>query len=64
MGETLVVLSETGHLIAGVPSKTGFRELGRRKILSKTCWAPLAVAGGKVYARTNKGEAVCVEIGS
>ncbi|NNC89288.1 MAG: PQQ-like beta-propeller repeat protein [Akkermansiaceae bacterium] len=63
IGKTLVVLSETGDLVVGTPSKSGFKELGRRKILPKTCWAPVAVAGGKVYARTNKGEAVCVDIG-
>ena len=26
-------------------------------------WAPPALAGGKLYCRSNKGEVVCVEVG-
>lgn len=63
VGDTLVVLAETGDLVVGTPSKSGFKELGRYNILPKLCWAPLAIADGKVYARTNKGNAICVDLG-
>lgn len=62
IGETTVVLTETGHLVFGQATEEGFTETGRHEVLSKLCWAPLAIAEGKFFARTNKGQAVCLDI--
>ena len=62
VGDTLVSLTETGTLLCGLPGKDKFTELGRTQILGKLCWAPLAYANGKLYARTNKGSAVCLDV--
>jgi len=62
IGETTVVLSETGHLIFGKASEQSFTETGRHKIIEKRCWAPLAISENKLFARTNDGKAVCVDL--
>lgn len=62
VGDTMIVLSEKGDLIAGNPSKTGWKEYGRIKPLSGVCWAPVAYADGMIFARNNKGQAVCLSV--
>ena len=62
VGETTIVLTETGHLIFGKATEKEFVEIGRHEILSRLCWAPLAIGEGKLFARTNKGEAVCLSL--
>ena len=62
IGETTVVLTETGHLVFGKATEKGFTETGRHEVLTKLCWAPLAIGEGKLLARTNKGQAVCLEL--
>jgi hypothetical protein len=32
------------------------------KALSSVSWAPVAFANGKIFARSNKGEAVCLDV--
>lgn len=62
IGDALVLLSETGELIAGEISDSGFEETGRLKILSGKCWSPFAVSNGRLIARNNNGEAVCLDV--
>ncbi|MGE9269263.1 MAG: PQQ-binding-like beta-propeller repeat protein [Verrucomicrobiales bacterium] len=64
VGETMVILAETGDLIVGVPSPEGWKERGRATVLQSEgkCWAPLAYADGRVYIRANTGEAACLEL--
>ncbi len=62
IGDTIVVLTETGHLIFGNPTEESFTETGRHQVLEKLCWAPLAIADGKLFARTNKGKAICLDL--
>ena len=62
VGDTMVILSEKGDVIAGEPTKAGWKEFGRVKPLSGLCWAPIAYADGMIFARSNKGEAVCLKV--
>lgn len=62
IGETTVVLTETGHLVFGQATEKGFTETGRHEVLTKLCWAPLAIGEGKLLARTNKGKAICLDL--
>lgn len=62
IGELMVILSETGEIICGEPARSGWIEHGRIKTLSSTSWAPVAFAHGRIFARSNKGEAVCLEV--
>lgn len=62
VGDQMVILSETGDIICGEPAKSGWTEHGRVKALSSVSWAPVAFAHGRIFARSNKGEAVCLEV--
>jgi outer membrane protein assembly factor BamB len=62
VGDTFVLLSETGELVAGKATDKGFAETGRKSILKRRCWSPFAVAGGKLFARNNNGDAICLDV--
>ncbi|BCX47217.1 hypothetical protein HAHE_11250 [Haloferula helveola] len=62
VGDSIVVLAETGDLVVGKPAREGWKESGRAKVLSGKCWAPVAYANGRVFAKTNEGQAVCVSV--
>jgi outer membrane protein assembly factor BamB len=66
IGETTVVLTETGLVVFGKAGEKGFTETGRhqffKEISKKLCWAPLAIGEGKFFARTNQGEAICLDL--
>ena len=62
VGDQMVILSETGEIICGEPAKSGWKEHGRVKALSSVSWGNVAFAHGRIFARSNKGEAVCLEV--
>lgn len=62
VGGQMVILAETGDIICGTPGKDRWAEHGRIKALSGTCWGPVAFGNGKVFARSNKGQAVCYDV--
>lgn len=62
VGDTFLILSETGELIAGKVSDRGFKETGRMTVLKRRCWSPFAVADGKLFARNNDGSAICLDL--
>lgn len=62
IGDTTVALSETGMLIFGKAGKEEFTETGRHQVLKKLCWAPLAIGEGRLFARTNQGDMVCLDL--
>lgn len=62
VGDQMVILAETGDLVCGTPGKDGWKEHGRIKALPGVCWAPVAFGDGKIFARNNKGEAVCFDV--
>ncbi len=66
IGETTVVLTETGMVVFGTAGEKSFTESGRHQFLKeipkKLFWAPLAIGDGKLFARTNQGEAICLDL--
>lgn len=62
IGDTTVVLTETGLVVFGKAGEKEFTESGRHQVLQKLCWAPLAIGEGKLFARTNQGEAICLDL--
>ncbi|MEI7927194.1 MAG: PQQ-binding-like beta-propeller repeat protein [Verrucomicrobiales bacterium] len=62
VGKQMVILAETGDIICGEPGKSGWTEHGRVKGLSSVSWAPVAFAHGRIFARSNKGDAVCFDV--
>jgi len=59
---TLIVLSEKGELLTAPASPKGFTPISRGQILSGKCWTVPTLAGGLLYARTWKGDVVCVDL--
>lgn len=62
IGDTLVILSENGLIVFGKADEKGFTESSRHQVLTKLCWAPIAIGDGKAFIRTNRGSAVCLDL--
>ncbi len=61
-GSRVLLFNDRGELMLGDLEPTGFKQRGTATILPDTRpWAHHAVAGGRVYARTNE-EIVCVQL--
>jgi outer membrane protein assembly factor BamB len=58
----LVVLRETGELLVGPASPTGFTPSGRAQVLQGKCWTVPVLANGRIYCRDATGELVCVDV--
>lgn len=61
-GGKLVILDEKGELVIADAAPGGYHELARAKVLDGRCWAMPVLANGRIYARTNKGQMVCVDV--
>lgn len=61
-GEKLVVLDEKGELVIADATPDGYRELARAKVLRSRSWVMPVLANGRIYARSNKGELVCLDV--
>ncbi|MDG2256372.1 MAG: PQQ-binding-like beta-propeller repeat protein [Opitutaceae bacterium] len=62
IGDNLINLADSGHIILGKDTGNQFQEISRHKILSGTSWAPPAYANGRLYIRNNQGEAICLNV--
>jgi len=58
----LIILSEDGQLVLAEASAAGFKEIARARVLSKKCWPPPALSGGRLYCRNDQGDLVCLDL--
>lgn len=58
----LVILDEKGDLVIATASPDGYQEIARTKILSNRSWVMPVLANGRIYAKTNKGQMVCLDV--
>lgn len=58
----LVALSEGGELVVAPASPDGFKPLARAKVLDGRCWVVPVLSGGRIYAKNNNGDLVCVDV--
>lgn len=58
VGDDILALTEAGELVTFKAARDGYKELGRRQVLSKTCWTTPVVAAGRIYARNDRGDLV------
>jgi hypothetical protein len=58
----LLILRECGELVLMEVSPSGYREVGRAQVIEGPCWTVPALAGGRVYCRSNRGEVVCLDV--
>lgn len=60
-GGNLVTLAENGDLVVVEASPKAYNETARFKVVTGKCWNNVALANGRVYARSTK-EGVCVDV--
>ncbi len=60
-GSTLVALAENGELVAVEASPKSYNESARAKVVNGKCWNNVAIANGRIYARSTK-EGVCLDV--
>jgi outer membrane protein assembly factor BamB len=58
---SLVTLAENGELVVVEASPRTYNETARARVVSGKCWNNVAVANGRVYARSTK-EGVCLDV--
>jgi len=58
----LVVLDETGTLVIADATSEGYHELARAKVLDSRSWVMPVLASGRIYAKSNLGELVCLDV--
>jgi outer membrane protein assembly factor BamB len=59
----LIVLTEKGTLLIGDASAERFRPVLEDKIIGRKVYAGPVFCGGKIYARNDRGDFVCVGVG-
>ncbi|NND98274.1 MAG: PQQ-binding-like beta-propeller repeat protein [Pirellulaceae bacterium] len=61
VGETLVVLSDSGEVVLADAKPDSYNETGRKKVLSGKCWSTPAYSDGRIYVRSTE-EAACLVV--
>jgi outer membrane protein assembly factor BamB len=59
--DLLIVMTETGEVVLLEPAPQNHRELGRFQAFKGKTWNPPALAGNRLYARTDR-EAACYQL--
>jgi outer membrane protein assembly factor BamB len=60
--DKLLILSEKGELLLGVPTPKQFKLLARAQVLGGLCWTPPALANGLLYLRNARGDLICLDL--
>lgn len=58
----LLMITDAGELIAAEASPSGYKELGRAKVLEEHCFPAPVVANGFIYLRNTVGDVVCLDM--
>ena len=58
----LIILDEQGDLVIAPATPDGYKELARTKLFDARCWVMPVLANGRIYARSNKGNMVSLDI--
>jgi outer membrane protein assembly factor BamB len=58
----LIVLSESGELVTADAVPTAFTPISRAKVIRGRCWVVPVLANGRIYAKNNEGELVCLDV--
>lgn len=57
----LLMITDSGDLIAAEASPAGYKEIGRAKVLDEHCFPAPVIANGFVYLRNTAGDIVCLD---
>jgi outer membrane protein assembly factor BamB len=61
-GNRLIVLSDSGELVVGTSTPSGFAVTSRHGVLQGRCWTAPVLSGGLIYCRSADGKLVCVDV--
>lgn len=61
-GGKLVILTQTGELVAAELSPEGYKEIGKAKIIDGKVFTVPVILNDRLYARNTQGDLVCVSI--
>jgi hypothetical protein len=48
--------------VAAEASPEKFKELGRVKLLTGTCWTMPVLSGGRIWCRNHPGDLLCLDV--
>ena len=60
-GDTLLALSDDGHIVLAEANPKAYKELSRTKAVDGKCWSTPVLANGHIYIRSTK-EAACLAV--
>jgi outer membrane protein assembly factor BamB len=58
--ETLLILTDHGELVTATANLESYQEISRRMILEPTCWTKPIYANGRIFARNDAGQVICL----
>ena len=58
--DKLLILTDKGELITVEANHNSYQEISRRKILEPTCWTKPTYIPGRIFARNDAGQLVCL----
>ncbi|MHC4638582.1 MAG: PQQ-binding-like beta-propeller repeat protein [Planctomycetota bacterium] len=58
----LIILSDNGLLVTANATHQKFDKISEAKILNGKCWTVPVLSGGRIYARGNLGQLVCIDV--
>jgi outer membrane protein assembly factor BamB len=58
----LIAMSETGELVIVAADPGAYKELARAQLFGGICWTAPVLAEGRIYARNDRGDVVCVDV--
>ncbi|MEZ5326853.1 MAG: PQQ-binding-like beta-propeller repeat protein [Verrucomicrobiales bacterium] len=61
-GDKLVILGESGNLVIAEATTSGYKPISEAVILKRKCWVNPVLVNGRVLAKNNKGDTVCVDL--
>ncbi len=58
----LIIISDSGELVIGEFSASGFNPTARQKVFHGKCWTSPVLSDGRLYCRSADGTLVCVDL--
>jgi outer membrane protein assembly factor BamB len=58
----LIILSDNGRLVIANANPKEFDKISEAKILKGKCWTVPILSGGRIYARGNMGQLLCIDV--
>jgi len=58
----LIILSDNGRLVIANANPQEFDKISEAKILKGKCWTVPILSGGRIYARGNLGQLLCIDV--